>query len=594
MRSLDFESSLENFSFGPIRGDNGIWKFRTWAPEKKKIELRIAGRSIPMEKDGEFWIAEVDEAMPGMQYGFLVEGKGPYPDPAGRFMHDGISGLSTLSDFGCNIDEGSWKGIELGDMVLYELHTGTFSPQGTYAGISEKIPHLKDIGINTVEIMPVGQFYGNRNWGYDGVYIYSPASCYGSPDSLRKLVKDLHSAGMGAILDVVYNHSGPVGNYLDMFGPFHSEVHRTPWGNCFNLDGPYSNNVRKFILENVIYWIRYFGFDGLRLDAVHGIVDLSPIHIIREIGELGHLLEEKLDRSITIIAETDQNDSKITGSTESCGYGIKAQWNDDFHHSLHTIMTGERSSYYMDYGSIEDLYRSMKYGFDYDGRYSKFLKRDRGTKWIGRNPEKLVVYSQNHDQVGNRAFGDRLAAIAGDNRAMIGASLAILSPYTPMVFMGEEIGSLEPFQFFVDTNDEKLREAVATGRRNEFREFAWAEDIPDPSHVSTFMNSRISWHEAGDARSAEFMNFYRNLINIRKKYVTPFRESADVVMKDSAIRVSYESGLSFIANLGLTATEWPDVKGQPIIEIPMKGTSGIAGKSGNAVIRIDPGLAVLA
>lgn len=572
--------------------ESGVWRFRLWAPEKKSVSLFIDGEAFPMENcsDG-FWETKAENIRGKGLYGFLVDGKGPYPDPAGRFMPEGIEGLSGLWDITPASGEEEWKGIPLKDLVIYELHTGTFSLQGTYEGIAERIPHLLDLGINAVEIMPVAQFYGNRNWGYDGVYLYSPASCYGSPSSLKSLVAHLHNAGIAAILDVVYNHTGPVGNYLDRFGPFHSDLHRTPWGNCFNLDGPLSDNVRKFILENVIYWIKYYGFDGLRLDAVHGIVDLSPTHILQEIGELSRHLTDKLHREITIIAETDQNDTKVTESGK-CGYGIQAQWNDDFHHSLHTILTGENRSYYMDYGSMDDLYRCLKNGFDYDGRYSRFLRRTRGTVWDTDNPERLVVYSQNHDQIGNRAFGERLISIAGKKKSMIASSLALLSPYTPMIFMGEELGSTEPFQFFIDTSDSEFEKAVVEGRRSEFREFSWAENIPNPGNLSTFMESKILWRPHEEIVRNEFFVHFQNLIRLRKEFVNPWRNSVKVQKSEDCITVAYKSGLSMFINMGKTSIALHEIGDTKILDIPLSERNSVVTKVEDGYSSMDTGMLV--
>lgn len=592
MRSIDFERCFKNLSFGPDITENGDRRFRLWAPEKKSVSLLIDGVTFPMENcNNGFWEKDVEEIKGSGLYGFIVNGSGPYPDPAGRFMPEGIGGLSGLWDITPASREEEWKGIPLKDLVIYELHTGTFSPQGTYDGIVERIPHLRDIGINAVEIMPVAQFYGERNWGYDGVYIYSPASCYGSPSSLKNLVSSLHQAGIAAILDVVYNHSGPVGNYLDRIAPFHSDLHRTPWGNCFNLDGPFSDNVRRFILENVIYWIKYYGFDGLRLDAVHGIVDLSPTHILQEIGELSKLLSGKLHREITIIAETDQNDSKIT-ETGKCGYGLQAQWNDDFHHSLHTILTGESRSYYMDYGSIDDLYRSLKNGFDYDGRYSAFLRRSRGTFWDNAHPERLVVFSQNHDQIGNRAFGDRLLSIAGKKKSLIASSLALLSPYTPMIFMGEELGSTDPFQFFIDTNDQELEKAVIEGRRSEFREFSWAEDIPNPVNLSTFAESKIHWGSHEEIANNEFIAHFRDLIRLRKEFVTPWRNSVNVQKRNDCITMAYRSGLSLFLNLSETVIKVNDAGDRKVMDIPLLGKRSVVTEADDGLISMGTGMLI--
>ena len=566
MRSV---SGKSRYRFGPAILDNET-AFRVWAPLVKEALLYIDGTKFKMERDDEeFWEISLSGNKTGSIYGFILDGEGPFPDPAGRFMPSGIDGLSQVIDTELfRSRESGWKGLDLKDMVIYECHVGTLSPSGNYSGITHMADHLIDLGINTVEIMPVAQFFGSRNWGYDGVYIYSPASCYGSPEDLRKTISYLHSRGIAVLLDVVYNHSGFIGNHLDRFGPFHSNWHKTPWGNCFNLDGPYSDSVRRFILENVRFWIEEYCFDGLRLDAVHGIIDTSPRHILADIGRIFSDLTEKLGRRVVAIAETDQNDHKITESQAKCGYGITAQWNDDFHHSIHTLLTGENRSYYMDYGTSDDLLRTLRNGFDYDGRWSDHLKKSRGTNFGDADRSKLVVCSQNHDQIGNRAFGERLITLAGKAAAKQSAALTLLSPFTAMLFQGEEHGETNPFLFFVDTSDVNIAKSILEGRRKEFQSFGWEQNIPDPNDISSFLKSKINWQASESDESKEFLDLYRGLIGLRKKYVSSRTSDYRVGENTRPIILSYGSGLKIAASFHADDIPFPDHIEEILYDLP--------------------------
>ena len=567
---MRFSKHSKGYQFGPSVRD-GMTCFRAWAPAKKEVALSLDGKKYSMERvDEEFWEITLGGMKTGSLYGFILDGEGPFPDPGGRFMPKGIYGLSQVvqpEDFHLSDEEG-WKGIDISSMAIYEVHTGTFSGSGKYSGIGEKIDHFVNLGINTVEIMPVSQFFGKRNWGYDGVYIYSPAASYGTPQELAELVRNMHRKGIAVLLDVVYNHSGLIGNFLDNFGPFHSEWHRTPWGNCFNLDGPFSDSVRSYILENVLFWIREYGFDGLRLDAVHGIVDTSPVHILEEIGELSGYLSESLGRKVVMIAESDKNDAFLTSSVASCGYGINGQWSDDFHHSLHTLFTGENRSYYADYGTIEDLRKTIKNGFLFNGQYSSFLKKSRGTEFGNAHRSRLVVCSQNHDQIGNRAFGERLITLAGLVRAMQASALTILSPFTPMIFQGEEMAIRSPFLFFVDAPDEETARSIARGRRGEFSDFQWTQKIPDPNDTASFTESVIDWKLAGSEEAMEFMSLYRKLFDLRKKYVSGDPDDYWVSDSVNPLVFSYRSGMKVAFNAGKEDVSVDHVPEEILLDIP--------------------------
>jgi maltooligosyltrehalose trehalohydrolase len=539
---------LESYSFGPSLEKNNF-RIRTFSPNKA-VRLRLGQETLQMEETGKgVWEVELDREKSGCTYGFLVGERGPFPDPGARFMPQGITGLSQIIDpMEYKWNKNGWKGLPLEDYIVEEVHVGAFSDQGNYAGMEKKLDHLSASGITAVEIMPVAQFYGSRNWGYDGVYIYSPHYAYGTPNDLKHLVDSIHSHGMCAILDVVYNHSGPEGNYLEEFAPFYNKNYKTPWGSCFNLDGKYSDHIREYILQNVIYWLEEFRFDALRLDAVHGIVDHSPVHILSEMSQRVSRLRSQTGRSILLIAESDQNDRMLTKGTESCGTGIDAQWSDDFHHVLHVTMTSEREGYYSDYGQKGELQDVFRNGFLYNGRYSRYLKRKRGTVWDNPN-SKLVVCSQNHDQIGNRAKGERLITLAGPGKARLSALLTILSPFTPLLFMGEEIGEESPFLFFVDTDSPVLANAIFQGRMNEFREFGWGSDVPDPSKAETFEMSKIRWDRLEEDKSRQFKILYSDLISIRKEHVLPSRDLFRCSMdRQEFLTLQYGSNLKIYAS----------------------------------------------
>lgn len=537
------------YSFGPSFYNDAIL-MSVFAPELDRVAISFGEESTDLEKqDNGFWQIELDRSMESRSYSYFIDGGGPFPDPAGRFMPDGIDGASQILDPGSyewKIPD--WKGLPLDQYIIEEIHTGTFTDSADYRGIEKKLGYLQGMGITAIEIMPVAQFYGTRNWGYDGVYIYSPQHSYGRPDELMHLVDSIHEHGICAILDVVYNHSGPVGNYLDRFAPFHSTVYNNDWGNCFNLDGKYSEQIRKFILENTTYWLREFRFDALRLDAVHGIVDHSPVHILKEMSRRVDSLARETGRNIFLIAESDSNDSKLTMPDKQGGMGIDAQWNDDFHHSLHAFLTGEDTGYYCDFGKMDDIYSVLKDGFLYQGQYSKYLGRNRGTRWSG-TPEKLVVFGQNHDQVGNRAFGDRLISLAGDRKAKLFAAFTVLSPFTPLLFMAEEFGATSPFLYFIDSDDPDFAKKVYSGRVAEFKRFRWNRKPPDPDSLSTFNQSKINWDHRGTDAGKYFEQYYRDLISIRKAHIAGKTGNYSVeLLPKNVIKILYRDDLMILGS----------------------------------------------
>lgn len=581
------------YSFGP-RFEGSRIVVSTFSPGSNKVELSLSGNPIPMEAlDNNYWKVSLDRNGVGGRYGFILDGKGPFPDPGGRFMPDGINGMSQLVDLDRHKWKNSgWKGISLEDYIIEELHVGTFTEEGTYASMESKLSHLSEIGVTAIEIMPVAQFYGTRNWGYDGVYLYSPHYSYGSPEDLMHLVDAIHSQGMSAVLDVVYNHSGPVGNHLDKFAPFHHLEYKTLWGNCFNLDGEYSDQIREYILQNAIYWLREYRFDALRLDAVHGIIDQSPLHILEEMSLRVDDLRKETGRNVYLIAESDRNDTRLAKEISNCGRGIDAQWDDDFHHAIHTVLTGEHEGYYMDYGAEADICKVMRNGFLYQGQFSNYLKRKRGTVWDNPN-YRLVVCTQNHDQIGNRARGERLITLAGPEKAKLAAVLTILSPFTPLLFMGEEMGEESPFLFFIQADDPEIAEAVRKGRLDEFSQFGWGDGIPDPSAFGSFLNSKIKWKNVSVGKSSEFMGLYTKLISVRKEFLLKNREALSCTLAGNRIlRISYGNSLLILASLNPEEIGVPvsQDKWETVLDTSWKkyGGSGKSQEESGDIYRLGP------
>jgi maltooligosyltrehalose trehalohydrolase len=403
--------------------------------------------------------------------------------------------------------------------LIYELHVGTFTPEGTFDAVIDKLDHLKDLGVTHVELMPVADFPGRFGWGYDGVALYAPRHAYGGPEGLKRLVDAAHARGLGVILDVVYNHLGPSGNYLPRFGPYFSERHKTPWGDALNFDGPHSDEVRRFFCDNALMWFHDYHVDGLRLDAVHAIVDTSAINFLEQLATEVDALKAHLGRHLVLIAESDLNDPRIVRPWEMGGFGIDAQWSDDFHHALHSLITGERDGYYRDFGSIADLATSFKNAYVYTGGRSQSRLRRHGRPPIGLSAHHFLGYVQTHDQVGNRAQGDRLCHLTSLERTKLAAALVMTAPFVPMLFQGEEFGATAPFQYFADfPDDPALSKAVSEGRRGEFAAFGWRpEDVPDPSSPSTFQRSKLDWGEVDREPHRGLLDWQRQLIRLRRR-----------------------------------------------------------------------------
>jgi maltooligosyltrehalose trehalohydrolase len=498
-------------------------RFKVWAPLCDAVSVEIRSlkkpRIIGMEKDRlGYFAASVENICEEECYFYVLNNGSRYPDPASRFQPSGVHGPSAvINPIGFQWDDGSWQGLPFRDFDIYELHVGTFSREGTFESIIPYIDYIKELGITALELMPVAQFPGERNWGYDGVYPFAPQNSYGGHRGLKTLINKCHKKGLAVILDVVYNHLGPEGNYLANFGPYFTNKYKTPWGDAFNFDGPYSDEVRKFFISNALYWMTEFHMDAIRVDAIHGILDFSAKHFLQELAEAVHKQAELLGRNFYVIAESDLNDVRFINPVEIGGCGLDAQWNDDFHHSLHALITGEDNGYYQDFGKMEHLTKAIKEGFVYTGCYSKFRKRKHGNSSINRPPRQFIVFAQNHDQVGNRMSGDRPAQTQSFEKLKLAAGVFLLSPYIPLIFMGEEYGETAPFQYFVSHSDELLVEAVRKGRLEEFAAFEWEGDIPDPQAESTFLNSKINIRLGQHGRHKVLLDFYRELISLRKK-----------------------------------------------------------------------------
>ncbi|MEW6108571.1 MAG: malto-oligosyltrehalose trehalohydrolase [Nitrospirota bacterium] len=515
---------------GALYSGEGRCEFIVWAPHLDNVELRIVSpgkRNIPMEKDDRgYWKTVADGIHPGTRYFYMLDRNKLRPDPASFFQPEGVHGPSEVIDHGVfGWEDDKWSGIPLGKMTMYELHVGTFTPEGAFDSIIPRIDELLDTGINAIEIMPVAQFPGERNWGYDGVYPYAVQDSYGGHQQLKRLVNECHKKGMAVILDVVYNHLGPEGNYLWDFGPYFTDKYRTPWGSAINFDSAYSDDVRNFFIENAIYWFKNYHIDALRLDAIHGITDMSAKHFLEELAERCEEFSSKNKRKYYLIAESDLNDSRVIRPRNAGGYGIDAQWNDDFHHSLRTIITGEKTGYYMDFGEVGDLARAIKEGFVYSWRYSAYRKRRHGNSSEDIPGYQFVVCSQNHDQVGNRMLGERLPSLVSFESLKLAAGAVIFSPYIPLLFMGEEYGEDSPFLYFISHSDLDLIEAVRKGRKEEFRAFAWQGEAPDPYSRDTFLKSRIDWSKRDRGGHRILLDFYRALFKSRRE--TPALSNLD-------------------------------------------------------------------
>lgn len=501
---------------------NGGCAFTVWAPRAERVDVKITApdaRVIPMERTGRgYWYANAGGVPPGARYLYVLDGALERPDPASHYQPGDVHSPSAVVDHSAyRWKAAAWSGRDIRDYVIYELHVGTFTPEGTFRAVIPQLAELSELGITALEIMPAAQFPGGRNWGYDGVYLYAVQNTYGAPDDLKALVDACHGLGIAVALDAVYNHLGPEGNYLRDFGPYFTGKYRTPWGEAVNFDDEHSDEVRKFFLDNAAYWFETYCVDALRLDAVHAICDMGAEHFLRSLAERAEECSRRQGRKLYLIAESDLNDSRIIRPPGQGGYGLDAQWSDDFHHALHALLTGEDYGYYRDFGGPGPLARALRDAYVYDGGYSRFRARSHGNPARDLPAEKFVVFSQNHDQVGNRMLGERLASLVSFEARKLSAGLVILSPYIPLIFMGEEYGEDNPFLYFVSHSDPGLVESVRKGRREEFREFHARGDAPDPQAPETFERSRLDHGKKTRGRHKFLLAFTTRLLRLRRE-----------------------------------------------------------------------------
>jgi len=501
---------------------SGRCGFFLWAPFLREVAVKVVSPKeniIPMKrKNLGYWRVTIDEIPPETRYFYRLEKSLDRPDPASNFQPEGVHGPSQVVDHSTfHWEDENWSGIPLEKMVIYELHVGTFTPEGTFEAIMARLDDLCDLGINAINIMPVAQFPGERNWGYDGAYPFAVQNSYGGPEGLKRLVNACHKRGMAIILDVVYNHLGPEGNYLADLGPYFTERYQTPWGKAINFDHAYSDDVRNFFIENALYWFGHYHIDAIRLDAIHAIYDMSAKPFLQELAEKVEDFSNEHGRKLYLIAESALNDAKVIRPRELGGYGIDAQWCDDLHHSLHTLITGEKTGYYIDFGRAKHLVKALREGFVYSWQYSAYRKRRHGSSSKDRPAHQFIAFSQNHDQVGNRMLGERLAKLVSFETLKLAAGAVLLSPYIPLLFMGEEYGEESPFLYFVSHSDPDLIAAVREGRKEEFKAFKWEGEPPDPQSPETFLQSKLRWEKRTEGKHKVLLDFYRRLIQLRRE-----------------------------------------------------------------------------
>jgi len=502
---------------------NNKTKFTVWAPLKKKMTLHIVhpeDRKIPMQPNVSGYFTVEATALPGERY-FFIPGDDEIdtPDPASQFQPEGVHGPSQIIDHNAyQWNDKNWRGIPFAELILYELHVGTFTKEGSFESIITKLDHLIETGVSAIQLMPVAQFPGQRNWGYDGVYPYAVQNSYGGPEALKKLVDVCHQKNIAVFLDVVYNHLGPEGNYFAKFAPYFSDAYKTPWGQAINFDGQYSDGVRDYFSDNATFWFEHYHIDGLRFDAIHGIHDAGALHFWQLMHKKIYAAEQKLGRHFYTIAESDLNDPKVIGTFDTGGYQFTAQWLDDFHHALYILLDRERGrKLYADFGEIEQLAKAYKEGFVHSGEYVNFRKRKYGASSSGISGDNFVAFIENHDQAGNRVTGDRLASLVPFEKIKIASAGLLLAPYIPMLFMGEEYGEDTPFLYFVDHSDKDLISAVREGRKKEFEHFGWDSEPADPQDEKTFLQSKLQWHKEAGEKHGLILKWYKYFIHLRKQ-----------------------------------------------------------------------------
>ena len=505
---------------GAVWLDDNRCRFRVWAPFSERVHLQMVAPEhsvVCMQpKQRGYHHAIVEGIAPGAQYLYRLANGKELPDPVSRYQPQGVHGPSEVVSPHFKWSDHHWFGLPIENYVVYEMHVGAFTSEGTFEAVIPHLEGLADVGITAIELMPVAQFAGTRNWGYDGVYPFAPQNSYGGPYGLKKLVDACHERGLAAVLDVVYNHIGPEGNCLPQFGPYFTHRYKTPWGPALNFDDAHSDEVRHFFMANALEWITDFHFDALRLDAVHAIFDHSALNFLEELAETVHQQGIALNRRIYVIAESALNDTRVIRPSELGGYGLDAQWNDDFHHSLHTLLTSEREGYYMDFGGFRHMAQAFSEGFVYSGHYSVMHGRRHGNSSRGVPPVKFVVFAQNHDQIGNRMMGERLSQLVSFEAYKLASSVVLLSPFVPLLFMGDEYGETAPFQYFVSHSDPDLVEAVRRGRQEEFAAFKWKDEAPDPQDERTFRKSKLNHSLKTAPLHRTLLAYHKELLRLRR------------------------------------------------------------------------------
>ena len=565
--------------------------FEVWAPRAGTMEVKIGNNKFPMEKKSRgYWSAAVEEAGPGTDYGFVMDSlEPPLPDPRTQWQPHGVHGESRVVDHAAFAwSDSGWQAPPLSSALIYELHLGTFTPEGTLKAAEGRLDYLKDLGVTHIELMPLANFPGRRGWGYDGVDLYAIFNAYGEPHDLKHFVDACHGKGLAVLLDVVYNHLGPVGNYLSKFGPYFTASHSTPWGDAVNFEEAGASEVRCFLIDNALMWLRDYHMDGLRLDAVHAFNDRSAIHFLEQITREVKRLEAAMGKHFVLIAESDLNDPRIVKAEEAGGYGLDAQWSDDFHHALFSVISGERAGYYADFGSLAQLAKSLRCVFVYDGNYSEYRQRNHGRQVVGLSGHRFVGFVQNHDQVGNRAQGERVSHEAGEGRAKIAAALVLTAPFVPMLFQGEEFGASAPFLYFTDYDNPELGRMISEGRKREFVSFGWApEQIPDPQDEQTFNQSKLNWAELTEQPHASLLQWHKDLIRLRHEW----SELSDGNLNAVAVRFDEQAqwlmlergSLRIACNLGQAAVDM-EVGNRAQLLLASDGSIAIS----DAVIRLGP------
>ena len=507
---------------GALPRDDGRCEFRVWAPRCQEITLHLLApreRVVPLAPEPRgYFAAVVDAVPPGALYRYRLDGDRERPDPASRYQPEGPHGPSAVVDpRAFRWTDHAWRGVPQAALVFYELHVGTFTPEGTFDAIIPHLPALRELGVTAIELMPVAQFPGARNWGYDGVLPFAVQNTYGGPEGLRRLVDACHAQGLAVFLDVVYNHLGPEGNYLADFGPYFTDIYRTPWGAALNFDQAHSDEVRHFFVYNGLHWLREYHLDGFRVDAVHAILDRSAYTFLQQWNAAMHREGRRRGWPVVTVAESDLNDARVLRPVEAGGWGFDAQWADDFHHALHALLTSERDGYYADYGAVDDLAQTLRAGWRYRGHYSAYRRRRHGNDPADRPAWQFVYCTQNHDQVGNRARGERLSTLLPFPALKLAAGALLLAPCLPLLFMGEEYGESQPFPYFTSHTDPALAAAVSRGRREEFAAFAWQGAVPDPQAEATFLSARLQHELAAAGEHRLLREWYRTLLRLRRE-----------------------------------------------------------------------------